>query len=247
MFALVIRNLLNPHTTGAVMKIFLLILTAMAIFSGCTPKLSPQVAAITRQIPAEFPEAYYLQGEAAGQKIFRVIPGRSRVIIVVRRAGALARLGHDHVVASHDAGGYVDVDAGRADLYVALARLTVDESGLRAEAGLSTQPSPEAVEGTRRNMLEKVLDAERFPFALIRAKRSSADSPVLQVTLTLHGTSKTFEVPAQIENLVDGFRINGQMAFNQTDFGMTPFSVLGGAIQVQDRLDLRFVIFAKRD
>lgn len=223
----------------------------IAIIAGllvaCAPPLSPDAVISQSLAPADFPEAYYRQAELAGSRVMRIDSIRSLVTIIARRGGVLARLGHDHVVASHDVRGYVDVDAGRADLYVALDRLTVDEPGLRAEAGLSTQPSPEAVEGTRRNMLEKVLDAERFPFALIRAKRSSADSPVLQVTLTLHGTSKTFEVPAQIENLVDGFRISGQIAFNQTDFGMTPFSVLGGAIQVQDRLDLRFVIFAKRD
>jgi len=35
------------------------------------------------------------------------------------------------------------------------------------------------------------------------------------------------------------------MSLNQTDFGITPLSVLGGAIQVQDKLDLRFHIVAQ--
>ena len=229
------------------MKFFLVIMTAAAIFSGCTPRLSPQRAAIAIQAPAEFPEAYYRQAEAAGLNILHINPARSQIIIEVRRAGALARLGHDHVIASHEVHGYADQSNGRADLFIALDRLTVDEPGLRAEAGLNTILSIEAIEGTRRNMLEKVLDAERFPFALISVKRRPADSSTLQVTITLHGTSKTWEVPVQIESLANGIRISGQMAFNQTDFGITPFSILGGAIQVQDKLNLRFEIFATRN
>lgn len=223
----------------------------IAIIAGllvaCTPPISPDAVISQSLAPADFPEAYYRQAALEGRRVMRIDSNRSLVTIIARRGGALARLGHDHVVASHDVRGYVDVDVGRADLYVALDRLAVDEPNFRAEAGLTIQPSLEAVEGTRRNMLEKVLDAQQFPFALIRVIRDTTGGPMLQVTITLHGTGKTFEVPAQIENLVDGIRISGQMAFNQTDFGMTPFSVLGGAIQVQDRLDLRFKIYAGRN
>jgi hypothetical protein len=36
----------------------------------------------------------------------------------------------------------------------------------------------------------------------------------------------------------------GELRLNQTDFGMTPFSVAGGAIQVADTLEIRFAIAA---
>jgi len=166
------------------------------IFSGCTLKSSPQLAALATQAPPEFPEAYYRETVAAGQTVFHVNSAHSLVTIEVRRSVALARLGHDHVVASHEVKDSVDDTKGRADLFVALDRLTVDEPELRAEAGLNSILSIEAIEGTRRNMLEKVLDAERYPFALIHVTRRSADSSTLQVTITLHGTSKIWEVPA---------------------------------------------------
>ena len=51
----------------------------------------------------------------------------SRIVIEVRRGGTLAQLGHDHVVVSHDVAGYVAPAEGRADLYVRLDRLVVDE------------------------------------------------------------------------------------------------------------------------
>jgi hypothetical protein len=37
------------------------------------------------------------------------------------------------------------------------------------------------------------------------------------------------------------------MSFNQSDFGITPLSILGGAIRVQDSVDLRFNILAQHN
>ena len=197
--------------------------------------------------PAEFPEAYYLQALKQGKPVFRVDSRESFVVIEVRRSGSLARLGHDHVVASHDLTGYVAPDEGRADLYVALARMQVDEPALRAEAGFDTQPSESDIEGTRANMLEKVLDAEKFPFALIRVSGAKAKEKktTLAVAITLHGSTRTLQVPAEIEADAEKMSVTGRLSFDQTDFGITPYSLLGGAIAVQNRIDLRFRIIAR--
>lgn len=221
---------------------------ALAVLAaGCAPRISPQAGAEPPPAPADFPEAYYRQAEASGSKVLRVDPARSLVAVEVRSGGPLARLGHDHVVASHDLTGYVDMDGGRADLYVPLDRLAVDEPGPRSEAGLAAQPSKEAVEGTRRNMLEKVLESGRFPFALVGVARKAADRPELTVTIALHGARRVYEIPARIVALPGGIGISGHLALDQTDFGIVPFSILGGALQVRDRLDLRFRIFAGGD
>lgn len=221
-----------------------LMVVLAGLMAGCAPRISPQATVEYPLAPADFPESYYRQAEALGRKVLRVDPAHSLVAIDVRSSGPLARLGHDHVVASHDLRGYVDMAGGRADIYVQLDRLAVDEPGLRSEAGFTTQPSKEAVEGTRRNMLEKVLETGRFPFALVRVTRGSADQSKLTVTITLHGTMHAFEIPAQIDAFPGGIGISGHMTFNQTDFGIVPFSVLGGALQVQDSLGLRFRILA---
>lgn len=197
--------------------------------------------------PLAFPEAYYRLAQASGKRVLSVDPGRSLVVIEVRRAGSLAHLGHDHVVASHDLRGYVAPDERRADLYVRLDRLVVDEPALRAEARFDTQPSPDAIEGTRRNMLERVLEVERHPFALIHIE-GDGDRLPLHVELTLHGKTRLFAVPAQVEARRDGneIAISGRLSFRQTDFGIVPMSVLGGALQVRDEVDLRFRVVAHR-
>ena len=216
------------------------------MLGACAPlvrELAPAPAA-----PADFPEGYYRETLAQGKPVFRVDPAESLVVIEVRRAGSLARLGHDHVVASHEVEGFIAPDEGRADVYVALGRMVVDEAPLRAEAGFATQPSETDIEGTRANMLEKVLEAERFPFAMVRVNGADAKqgSTTLAVAITLHGATRTLKAPAQIEADAEQMSVSGRLAVDQTDFGITPYSLLGGAIAVQNRIDLRFRIRALR-
>ncbi len=215
--------------------------------AGCAPPVRERASAPAAP-PAEFPEGYYLEAAARGRPVFRVDPAESLVVIEVRRAGSLARLGHDHVVASHEVGGYVAPDEGRADLYVALERMAVDEAALRAEAGFDTQPTESDIEGTRANMLVRVLEADKFPFALIRVSGADASrrEVTLSVAITLHGVTRALQAPATIDADADLIGVSGRLSCDQTDFGITPYSVLGGAIAVRNGVDLRFRVRARR-
>ena len=234
----------KPHR--AVLAAALIALMLAAMLEGCAP-LAPKRASAPAPPPADFPEDHYREALAQGKPVFRVDPAESLVAIEVRRSGSLARLGHDHVIASHDVVGYVAPDERRADLYVALGRLVVDEPALRAEAGFGPQPAESDIEGTRANMLEKVLEAEKFPFALIRVSGVDArqGEVTLSVAITLHGSTRTLQAPARIDANAGEMRVTGRLSFDQTDFGITPYSLLGGAIAVQNRVDLRFRIIAR--
>ena len=198
--------------------------------------------------PATFPAQVYRQAARQGHAVLQVDPGSSIVEIEVFRGGSLARLGHDHAVASHDVHGYVWPDAGRADLYVALDLLVVDEPSLRAEAGFDTHPSPDDIEGTRRNMLTRVLETGRYPFALIAVRRDprQADDGAASVSITLHGTTRTFDVPLKLEVTDAELTVSGTRSLRQSDFGIVPLSILGGAVQVKNDVTLRFRITARR-
>src|SRR3989441_4742334 len=229
-----------PRRAGLAAALFALMLGA------CAPPVRERAPAAAP--PADLPEAYYQEVLAQGRPVFRVDPRESLVAMEVRRGGSLARLGHDHVVASHEVGGYVEPDEGRADLYVQLERLEVDEAALRAEAGFDTQPTQLDIDGTRANMLVRVLEADRFPFALIRVSGADASrrEVTLSVTITLHGVTRALQAPATIDADADLIEVSGRLSFDQTDFGITPYSVLGGAIAVRNGVDLRFCIRASR-
>ena len=202
--------------------------------------------------PPAFPAADYVQASAESP-VYRVDPQRSLLEVYVYRGGRLARMGHDHVIASRDLAGFVRLDDNgpgsrvEADLYLALAAMTVDEQALRDAAGFDTEPSEEDREGTRGNML-KSLEAAGFPFAVarVRAALPPADQVAVPVEITLHGVSREVRVPIEFAIDDETLSATGSFRLLQSDFGITPFTVLGGALAVQDELALRFDIRARR-
>jgi hypothetical protein len=227
--------------TKRIRRILFCIMPA-TLLASCAALRAPRPA--LPPAPDAFQAAYYAQAEARGMQVLRIDPQQSLIAITVYRGGALARLGHDHVIASRTVAGYVAPQAGRADLHFRLDQLTVDEAGLRAEAGLKTQPSPDDIVGTRRNMLTKVLDAERFPDVLIHATRATPGAAGLTVAITLHGVTRTLALPATLELKRGSLTVSGKFSLNQSAFGIVPLSVLGGAMKVEDRIDLRFRLVA---
>jgi len=218
-----------------------------ALLPACATKVEAPPPATSAK-PAEFPEAYYQGIAARGSPVFRIDPARSLVVIVARRGGSLTKFGHDHVISSHDVAGFIAPGEGRADLYVPLDALVVDEHELRSEIGLDTQPSAADIAGTRRNMLEKVLETDRYPYATIAV----SDHPVggsaqpLRVAIALHGITRPIEAPVQFRSAGDEVTATGSLAIEQSQFGIVPFSILGGAIAVQDRVNITFQVVATR-
>ena len=226
-----------------VQRLLIVLVATGFVLAGCATREAAPPAAGGQ--PPGFPARDYQRALAEGKAVYRVDAAASSVVIEVRRAGSLARLGHDHVVAGYDIRGYLFPDASRADLYIALDGLVVDESQLRELAGFDTTPTPEAIAGTRRNMLTRVLDTGRFPFVLIHVDGLDQQQ-VAPVAITLHGTTRTMGVPLQIDAKTDEWIVSGAFRINQSDFGIVPLSLLGGAIEVRDAVDVRFRIRASR-
>lgn len=218
-----------------------------ALLAACAP--APTVPTLPPAAPAPvaaLPSTFYDQARAAGRQVLRIDSQHSLIAVTVRRGGAFARMGHDHLVASHRIEGQAvpaaHGQAGRADFRFRLDQMTVDEAGLRAQAGLDSVPSADAIAGTRHNMLAKVLDAERYPHVEVRAE--GGPDGLLQADITLHGVTRRYTVPATLAATAAGITASGELTLKQSDFGITPFSVLGGALAVQDQLELRFELRA---
>ncbi|WP_426114502.1 YceI family protein [Massilia sp. PWRC2] len=239
--------------------------------AACAPPAAPPPAlslpaASARTAPGDrLPAAtvaWYRQAHAGGAAVLAIgggnagsnpavsSAGSSRIVVTVRRGGPLARLGHDHVVASEQIGGLIAPSLGRADFGFRLDQLTVDDPLLRAQAQLDTQPSAEAIAGTRLNMLNRVLEAELYPEVLMRvtvaplASGSASASASAQLSITLHGVTRTLATPVLIEQTAAGLRASGTLTLRQSDFGITPMSVMNGAMTVLDTLELRYRIEA---
>ena len=94
---------------------------------------------------------------------FDVAAGESLLTILAFRGGTLAKVGHNHVIASHDVSGtfYVPDDLAHStfELHIPVGQLAIDEPDLRAKEGpdFPKDVPDSAKEGTRRNMLSEAL------------------------------------------------------------------------------------------
>ena len=188
---------------------------------------------------------------------FDVASQLSLLKILAYRGGTLSKVGHNHVIASHNVSGtfYVPDDISRStfELDVPVAQLTIDEPELRAEEGpdFPTDVSDSAKEGTRRNMLsEALLSATLYPDITLVSQRidaTAAGSRVrADVQVTVRGQTHTLSVPVNY-SLVNGeLTASGDLLIKQTDLGLTPFSAMLGALAVQDELRVKFRIVARQ-
>jgi hypothetical protein len=219
----------------------------LAVLGACTPALQPPAGP---EPAPSLDDEFYRAAATRGERVYRIDTARSLGTVRTYRAGALARIGHDHVIASRDLRGYVvlpaDPRAARADLLLPLDTLSVDKPALRAVLGLTSTPTAADIEGTRTNMLDRTLDAVRYPYLSIRLGGITGALPVLaaDADIRLHGRTHRQSIGFDVDTGGGELRVTGQFILKQTDFGIAPFSVLGGALQVADGLEVRFEILA---
>jgi polyisoprenoid-binding protein YceI len=231
---------------------------ALGVFlADCAVRPAPPATAPTAAPPtapgAAFPET---PAPHVGTP-YDVIPQDSLLTILVYRGGTLASAGHNHVIASHDLGGtiYVAADPLQSsfELHVPVGSLTVDEAALRTQQTSPDFPpdvSEGAKQGTRHNMLgPALLDAEHSPEIVLRAlrmeKTAEANSVLARVQCTVREQARTLAVPVRYERRGAELTVSGEMPLRQSDLGLTPFSALLGALQVQDEMRIRFRIVAR--
>ena len=189
----------------------------------------------------------------AGAKLYDIDPQRSFVTIRVYRSGPMAKLGHNHVITSAEESGFVwrgpTPAASGFQLRIPVSTLVVDDPAARAAAGPDFEGAvPESArDGTKKNLLRaEVLDAEQFPDVTVRAGwlGGTWQDPVAQADVTLKGVTRRVEVPLDLTDAAGTLTARGTFRLRQTEFGMVPFSVGGGAIQVADEIVLGFEFVA---
>ena len=227
---------------------FLLQLMPMAMLAACAqPEWVPGDTAAP-----PLPERVYQQAARKGESVYRVDPQQSRIFLRSGRDGPMKAAGHDHVIASVDIEGLVlvsdDPGKSRADLRLPLQQLVVDDPAYRERFGLEPELPESAVEGTTRNMQDKVLESGLFPWATVSVRVLSIEDAraELDVSVNLHGTTSDYRVPAELTVAAEELSVSGSMSVAHADFGMTPFSAAGGLLRVAEDIDVVFDLVAIR-
>ena len=122
--------------------------------------------------------------------------------------------------------------------------------GAAAGEDFASEPSNKDIAGTRRNMLSPaLLDSETHPridLAIADIQPGdAANAYVVTLQATVKGGAYRFEAPATVTESADQLTIVGEFSLLQTGLGLTPFSVMLGALQVEDEMHVRYSIVAR--
>jgi polyisoprenoid-binding protein YceI len=182
---------------------------------------------------------------------YKVDSHSSELVLLVYRAGPLANLGHNHVMVSHAVTGAVTIGATLSTssftLGVPAESFVVDDPQARRAAGEAFPGDipEEAKSGTRRNMLSAaVLNAAEFPTITVTSVSLAGTPDTLSAELTINiaGHEAHISAPCSLQGDAHTLTAAGSMELRQTAIGMTPYSLLHGALQVQDAMQLRYSI-----
>jgi polyisoprenoid-binding protein YceI len=184
---------------------------------------------------------------------FVVQPERSELVVRLYKAGFASALAHDHVIRATRYEGIVRGDPGdpasaSVEVTVQADSLLADEPEMRRKHGLTQPLSDSDRRDIQASMLgDRQLDVARHQTIAFRSTSvqvQGANRALLTGDFTLHGTTRRVTSPVTAQLSGDTFRATGSFDFNQSDFGIQPFSAFLGAVRNQDRITLIFDITA---
>jgi polyisoprenoid-binding protein YceI len=161
--------------------------------------------------------------------------------------GMLAALGHNPTI------GILDVEGE-----IVLNPDALEQSSLRMEIQTASMSvigdvSEKDREEVNRRMHKEVLESGDFPFVIYECTHESASKIRegeywlgLNGELTLHGVTRSHAVSARLSLNGNTLRATGDFSLRQSDYGIAPVSVMGGAIRLKDELKLNFAISARK-
>ena len=169
---------------------------------------------------------------ASAAQAGNVDAARSAVTIHVYKSGLFSALAHNHIITAPIGSGSIDKERRSVSLsFNANALKLVDTEG--------SESDHRQIERTMNG--PEVLNVAQFPVISFQSKRVDVAKPdSYQVTgdLKLHGRSREISLPV----VFSGGMYKGSISLKQTDFGITPVKIAGGAVRVKDEIEIDFEI-----
>lgn len=225
---------------------------AALLLAGCgAPQTRPAQNAPGE--PAPSPAVGALPSPPSGVPVYRIDGGHSELRLLVYRAGPMAKFGHNHVMVNDAVSGWVaaadGVSGASLSLSIPVAAFVVDDAAARAAEGadFSEEVAGEAREGTRHNMLsEPCLDGDRYPSITLTSRSVTMvdGKPVATFAVNVAGHESTLVVPFMLTRTSDRVSGSGTFVLGQSDLGLVPFSILLGALKVQNDITVKFNLVA---
>ena len=171
----------------------------------------------------------------------------SKITVHVEKSGLFAAFAHNHIISAPLASGSLDLQNRTIELKFRAQEMKV----LDPQSSTSERST---IEGNMKG--PEVLDPARFPeitfvstsveapaaaAATASAGTDVATHYLVHGNLTLHGVTR----PIDLSVSFSGGHYTGKVTLKQTDFGITPIKIAGGAVRVKDLIEIGFEIVPK--
>ena len=173
---------------------------------------------------------------------------RSTFVAQAFSAGLLSAFGHDPKFAVRDLQGEAHLASPGNSLDNARLSLRIKTASLEVMDDINEKDKQEIY----RQMYNEVLEGDRFPEILYECSQVTANGSgnrywaVLHGQFTLHGTTRVLPVSARIVVTGDSLRASGEFSVKQSDYGIGPVKVAGGALKLKDDVKCTFDIMAEK-
>jgi polyisoprenoid-binding protein YceI len=156
----------------------------------------------------------------------------SLITIHVEKTGFFSGFAHNHTVIA-------PVEQVRIDTKNLSAEITVLAKRMKVTDAEASESDRSEIQSTMLG--PKVLDVEKYPEVRFQSARIERVGESYRVTgtLNLHGVAK--EISFEVWGTAD--HCHGKTTLNQTDFGIKPVSIAGGAVKVKDQVKVEFDIY----
>jgi polyisoprenoid-binding protein YceI len=160
--------------------------------------------------------------------------------------GRAARMGHRLTIAMARWQATVSW-AGAEPVTAELAVDTDSFEVLRGEGGVKGLSGSE--KALVRSNAMRSLDASRYPEIRFTANAidKTDDGYRLSGTLQIRGKSREHVMDLRTEDLGDSWRMSAQSSVRQSDYGVKPYSLLMGSMQVADDVTVSFTAVRAKD
>lgn len=175
----------------------------------------------------------------------------SYLVAITGTGGLLGFAGHHHAVLasawSADLKMNLD-DLGHSSAAITLptGKLVIDSPTARQKAGLGKGPSESDVRTIQQRMLSsEVLDAAQYPqikFTTTAIKAQGSGQLQVAGNMQIHGQSHPVTVQVRYRSDGPKTEFDGEFEIHQTDFGLKPESIAGGAVKVKNAVTIKFHI-----
>jgi polyisoprenoid-binding protein YceI len=172
----------------------------------------------------------------------------SRFTVQAFATGILSAMGHNPKIGIRNFSGEVDFSPETAE--GSGFRLKMQANSLNVLDDVSDKDRREI----ERMMNEQVLEVAKYPEILYEAAtvsvmrlESALYSATLNGNLSFHGVTRSQPVTTRIAEFGDMLRASGEFTMRQSDYGIKPIAVAGGALKVKDELKLSFEMVARKE